>query len=191
MPYGTNCTGQMRFTHGKVYEDIDIQYKLFYASNNFLVCPYTLYNYVAREGSITSQSTLENAIDFFDAHASRFLHLPFGNERIYGHALRHIFSAYTNFIYLTYKTFKYNACYKKYKRMCIEDAMHRIYPRMKTYLSKTKCIVVFLLLQNNRFFDLSFVMLKFLWGKYTHLKHLASEMANFKSKISPQISQEK
>jgi len=70
--YNIRLFDKYKFTEGKVYEDIDIQYKLFSESANIITIPHTLYNYTIRNDSITNSKNINHTFDNIHIHIERF-----------------------------------------------------------------------------------------------------------------------
>lgn len=93
--YKKDLFNHIRFAEGKLHEDVDILYKLFYQAKKTVISNQVLYFYWKHANSITGRVTLNRHLDFLDVQFEKsiFLH-SIGLEKQYEIQLKNLADRY-------------------------------------------------------------------------------------------------
>lgn len=73
--YNKNLFDNIRFAEGKLHEDIDITYRLFYKSQSIVISDQILYYYWKHPNSITGRVSLKRQMDYLDVQFDKITFL--------------------------------------------------------------------------------------------------------------------
>ncbi len=121
--YPRSLFSNLQFPEGRVYEDIDIQYKLFLRAEQCVICPFIGYNYIKHPCSISNRKILTSEYDNIYAHIQRYANLCHLDMKIKRILLNGIFFSYCNFIFFAYR---YGYVFDKEFKKCKQSILSEI-----------------------------------------------------------------